>query len=69
VNADMPRARWDVAFTDAAQRRTLVTTVVQYKSPDDVQKVIDMGLKDGMTSTLQRLDELLDALAASGSRA
>jgi len=37
--------------------------VVLYNSPEDVQKVIDMGLKDGMTSTMERLDELLLTLA------
>jgi len=58
VNPDMPRARWDVAFTDAKDR-TLVTTRVLYTSADDVQKAIDMGLKDGLASTLERLDELL----------
>ncbi|WP_266157738.1 SRPBCC family protein [Dyella silvatica] len=58
VNPDMPRARWDVAFTDAKER-TLVTTVVLYNSAGDVQKAIDMGLKDGLASTLERLDELL----------
>jgi uncharacterized protein YndB with AHSA1/START domain len=58
VNPDLPRARWDVAFADAKER-TLVTTVVLYNSPEDVQKAIDMGLKDGLTATLERLDELL----------
>jgi uncharacterized protein YndB with AHSA1/START domain len=67
VNPDLPRARWDVAFTDA-QERTLVTTVVQYSSPDDVQKAIDMGLKDGLASTLERLDELLDSIGATAER-
>jgi len=62
VNPDMPRARWDVTFADANER-TLVTTVVLYNSPEDVQKVIDMGMKDGMTSTMERLDELLLTLA------
>ena len=61
VNPELPRARWDVAFTDAGQR-TLVTTVVQYASAQDVQKSIDMGLKEGLTSTLERLDELLPLL-------
>jgi uncharacterized protein YndB with AHSA1/START domain len=64
VNHDMPRARWEVAFTDS-EKNTLVTTVVSYDSPDDVQKVINMGLKDGMTSTLERLDELLQTLEAA----
>ncbi|RYO74599.1 hypothetical protein DL771_010380 [Monosporascus sp. 5C6A] len=62
VNPDLPRASWDVTFADANER-TLVTTVVLYNSPEDVQKVIDMGMKDGMTSTLERLDELLLTLA------
>jgi uncharacterized protein YndB with AHSA1/START domain len=69
VNPDLPRARWDVTFSDAVQGRTLVTTVVQYDSPDDVQKVIDMGLKEGMTSTLERLDELLETIGLSATRA
>jgi uncharacterized protein YndB with AHSA1/START domain len=63
VNPDLPRARWDVGFTDL-QTRTLVTTIVLYKSAEDVQKVIDMGLKDGLASTLERLDELLLTMAA-----
>jgi uncharacterized protein YndB with AHSA1/START domain len=58
VNPNMPRSRWNVTFTDS-QAGTLVTTVVQYNSPDDVQKVIDMGMEQGMASTLERLDELL----------
>jgi uncharacterized protein YndB with AHSA1/START domain len=63
VNPDLPRATWDVGFADL-QTRTLVTTVVLYNSAEDVQKVIDMGLKDGLASTLERLDELLLTLAA-----
>ena len=63
VNPDLPRASWDVGFTDL-QTRTLVTTIVLYKSAEDVQKVIDMGLKDGLASTLERLDELLLTMAA-----
>src|SRR5450830_183224 len=63
VNPDMPRSRWDVSFTDLKEH-TLVTTVVHYNSPEDVQKVIDMGMIEGMTSTLERLDELLLTLRA-----
>jgi uncharacterized protein YndB with AHSA1/START domain len=63
VNPELPRARWKVSFTDVRER-TLVTTIVLYNSPDDVKKVIDMGLKEGLASTLERLDELLIAMAA-----
>jgi uncharacterized protein YndB with AHSA1/START domain len=63
TNPELPRARWDVAFA-GAQDRTTVTTVIQYDSAQDVQKVIDMGLQAGLTSTLERLDELLLTLQA-----
>jgi len=64
VNPDMPGSVWDVAFADAGAR-TLVTTVVRYASPEALQAAIDMGLKDGMASTLERLDELLPKLRAA----
>ena len=61
LNPDLPRSRWDITFSDAGAR-TLVETVVSYPSPEAIQQVIDMGLKEGLTSTLERLDELLLAL-------
>ena len=61
INPDMPRGKLDVAFVDQGER-TLVTTVVHYASAEDLQKVIAMGMKEGMTSTLERLDELLERL-------
>lgn len=65
ANPAMPQARWSVAFTEVVPRRTLVVTNVRYGSPADVEKVIAMGMKDGLTSTMQRLDELLAALDAA----
>lgn len=64
INKDMPRSDWHVTFSDAGDR-TLVTTVVQYASADDLQKVIDMGMKDGIQSTMDRLDELLAELGTA----
>jgi uncharacterized protein YndB with AHSA1/START domain len=61
VNPELPRAHWHVSFVEAGSH-TFVTTAVSYKSAADVQKAIDMGLKDGMASTLERLDELLATL-------
>jgi uncharacterized protein YndB with AHSA1/START domain len=60
----MPRARWDVRFSEAGTRLTSVKTVVLYDSPSDLEKVIAMGMKEGMSSTLQRLDGLLLTLSA-----
>jgi len=58
LNPAFPRSEWHVTFSDVLTR-TLVETVVSYASPEALQQVIDMGLKDGLASTLERLDELL----------
>lgn len=68
LDPNLPRSRWDVTFTDVRPvgaspaeggDRTLVQTVVSYTSAEDIDRVIAMGMRDGLTSTLERLDELL----------
>lgn len=58
LNPDLPRSTWDVNFSGDANR-TLVQTVVTYKSTADLETVIQMGMQEGIASTLERLDELL----------
>lgn len=58
LNKDLPRANWDVTFTDKAAH-ALVQTIVTYKSLKDLETVIQMGMEEGLKSTLERLDELL----------
>lgn len=58
INPDMPRSHSDMRFTDEGVH-TLVQTLVTYNSPEDLQTVINMGMEDGLASTLERLDELL----------
>jgi len=58
LNPELPRAEWNVTFSDVATH-TVVETVVSYTSPEALQQVVQMGLKEGLTSTLERLDELL----------
>lgn len=58
VNEQLPRAAWVVRFTDKGEN-TLVETVVSYASLNDLETVINMGMEQGMTSTLERLDDLL----------
>lgn len=61
LNPDLPRADMNVMFSDKGQR-TLVETVVSYASADALQQVLDMGMQEGLTSALERLDELLTSL-------
>jgi uncharacterized protein YndB with AHSA1/START domain len=63
VNPHMPGSDWDVSFAEVKDR-TLVTTIVQYASSESLQAALDMGLKDGLASTLERLDDLLPQLQA-----
>lgn len=58
INPDLPRANWNVTFTDKDEN-ALVETVVTYKSLADLETVVNMGMEEGMLSTLERLDDLL----------
>jgi uncharacterized protein YndB with AHSA1/START domain len=59
----MPRADWRVNFTDKG-KNTLVETIVTYQSLSDLEKVIQMGMEQGMMATLEKLDELLLTIKA-----
>lgn len=61
INPDLPRANWVVTFTDKGHH-TLVETYVTYPSLEGLEQVLQMGMQEGLTSTLERLDELLLAL-------
>ena len=61
LNPELPRASWDVTFKDLNEH-SLVQTIVTYKSLADLEAVIKMGMKEGLTSTRERLDDLLIAL-------
>jgi uncharacterized protein YndB with AHSA1/START domain len=58
LNSELPRAEWEVTFHDRAER-SLVQTIVTYKSLADLETVINMGMQEGLVSTLERLDDLL----------
>lgn len=61
INTDLPKAKWKLTFTDKGEN-AMVETVVTYNSLSDLESVLNMGMKEGLTSTLERLDELLNTL-------
>ncbi|MBO6571861.1 SRPBCC domain-containing protein [bacterium] len=61
INPDLPKAKWHVQFSESNDH-AVVTTVVNYESLEDLETVINMGMEEGMISTLERLDELLETL-------
>lgn len=61
INAELPQAKWRVSFT-GKDNNAVVETIVTYNSLEDLEAVIQMGMKDGLISTLERLDDLLITL-------
>jgi uncharacterized protein YndB with AHSA1/START domain len=61
VNTEMPRTEWTNTFNEG-QGKTLVSIVARYESLADLEKVIEMGLKEGFTMCINQLDELLRKL-------
>jgi len=59
INPNLPRAHWDVTFEDQGDH-SLVKTVVTYNSLSELEIVLNMGMKEGLMSTLERLDDLLE---------
>lgn len=58
INTALPRDNWVVTFTDKGGH-TVVEKVVTYASLTDLETVLNMGMEEGMKSTLEKLDELL----------
>jgi len=58
LNKELPQAKWEVAFTSNGG-----TTLVEYLSTYDelaqLEAILQMGFKEGMTMALEGLDELL----------
>lgn len=61
VNPELPRANWKVSFSEKNEN-TLVETLVTYPSPDALETVIKMGMKEGLIATIEKLDTLLAEL-------
>ncbi|MFA6149802.1 MAG: SRPBCC domain-containing protein [Chitinophagaceae bacterium] len=61
LNPDLPRADWHVTFTNKGDN-ALVETLVTYNTLSDLETVLQMGMEEGLTSTLERLDILLQTL-------
>ncbi|MNK34402.1 hypothetical protein D3C87_529080 [compost metagenome] len=55
---ELPRSFWTNTFTKDGDR-TLINIVIKHDSPEDLQKILDMGFKDGFTAGLENLDALL----------
>lgn len=58
VNTEMPRTRWTNVFS-AEGSNTLVSITLQYERLADLEKIIELGFREGFSMALGNLDELL----------
>jgi len=61
INEDFPRTLWTNTFNES-EGATTVSIVLKYEKLADLEKVIELGFKEGFTMGLNQLDELLTTL-------
>ncbi len=60
VNQAMPRTQWTNEFNENGEK-TLVTITAKYESLSDLEKIIEMGFKEGFTMAMENLDQYIEA--------
>ncbi len=58
INTSFDRMQWDNVFTEA-NGKTTVDITISVASLETLEKIIEMGFKEGFTMGLNQLDELL----------
>ncbi|MET0638363.1 MAG: SRPBCC domain-containing protein [Chitinophagaceae bacterium] len=61
-NPDLPGSDWDLSFSEE-NGRTKVSVTIYNESLERMEKMIEMGFKEGFTMTLNSLDGLLATLS------
>lgn len=59
VDQTFPRSSWTNRFT-GKDEGTLVSIEIDYEKPEDLEKIMEMGFKEGFTAAMENLDELLN---------
>lgn len=60
VDAALPGTHWNVTFVEQ-DGVTKLTVVLDFKSEEDLQKLVEMGMKEGYNTGLDQLEALLAA--------
>src|SRR3982750_107454 len=61
-NLSLPGSEWDLTFSEQ-NGTTKVSVTIYNESLERMEKMIEMGFKEGFTMTLQSLEELLATLS------
>jgi uncharacterized protein YndB with AHSA1/START domain len=60
LNKDFPRSDWNVNFSEQGNS-TIVDIVIKHEKLSDLEKIIEMGFKEGFTIAMEGLDEIFAA--------
>lgn len=60
LNTEFPRSFWTNTFKENS-KSTIVNIEISYKELEDLEKIIEMGFKEGFTAGLENLDALLES--------
>jgi uncharacterized protein YndB with AHSA1/START domain len=60
-NPDLPGSEWDLTFSEE-NGKTKVSVTIYNESLERMEKMIEMGFKEGFTMTLNYLEDLLASL-------
>ena len=61
INAELPTAEWELNFSEQ-NGITKVSISVYFKSLEELEKMIEMGFKEGFSMTINELTNLLKTL-------
>lgn len=60
-NTNFPSTQVRTEFTEK-DGKTIIRSVANYRSPEDLKQVIDMGMETGIAQTLDKLEEYLEVM-------
>jgi uncharacterized protein YndB with AHSA1/START domain len=61
-NPELPGSEWDLSFSEE-NGKTKVSVSIYNESPERMEKMIEMGFKEGFMMTLKSLEDLLATLS------
>lgn len=59
INKDFPRSDWNVDFAESGDL-TIVNIKIKHETLSDLEKIIEMGFKEGFASALGNLEQYLE---------
>jgi len=60
INNEFPRTLWTNVFSKLGEN-SIVNITLQYESLEDLEKVIQLGFKEGFTMAMENLDKYMEA--------